>query len=83
MRNVKSGVWSIWVKDLGGDLHVVGLVCEEQEVMDYMEVLECDSTCDRVYWSADVEMSGNSFQSEREELRLYVVTKFTGPIYMN
>ena len=83
MRNVKSGVWSIWVKDRGGELHVVGLVCEEREVMDYMEVLECDSACDRVYWSADVELRNNSFQSEREELRLYVVTKFTGPIYMN
>ena len=83
MRNVKSGVWSIWVKDLCGDLHVVGLVCEESEVMDYMEVLECNSDCDRVYWSADVEMTATSFQSEREELRLYVVTKFTGPIYMN
>jgi|GEM_PF-4772969 len=83
MKNVKSGVWSIWVKDIGGDLHVVGLVCEERDVMDYMEVLECDSECDRVYWSADVEMTGSTFQSEREELRLYVVTKFTGPIFMN
>lgn len=83
MRKLKSGVWSIWVKDNGGDLHVVGLVCEEREVMDYMEVLECDSQCDRVYWSADVEKTDSSFQSEREELRLYVVTKFTGPIYMN
>lgn len=71
------------MKDIGGDLHVVGLVCEERDVMDYMEVLECDSECDRVYWSADVEMTGSTFQSEREELRLYVVTKFTGPIFMN
>ena len=83
MRNVKSGVWSIWVKDIVGNLHVVGLVCEEREVMDYMEVLECDSACDRVYWSADVEKTDSDVQSEREELRLYVVTKFTGPIYMN
>ncbi len=71
------------MKDIGGDLHVVGLVCEERDVMDYMEVLECDSECERVYWSADVEMTGSTFQSEREELRLYVVTKFTGPIFMN
>ena len=71
------------MKDIGGDLHVVGLVCEERDVMDYMEVLECDSECERVYWSADVEMTDSTFQSEREELRLYVVTKFTGPIFMN
>ena len=62
---------------------MVGLVCEESEVIDYMEFLECDSACDRVYWSADVEKTDHSFQSEREELRLYVVTKFTGPIFTN
>jgi hypothetical protein len=83
MQSQKSGVWSIWVKDQGGDLHVVGLVCEERVVMDYMEFLECTPDCERVYWSADVEQIENCIQSEREELRLYVVTKFTGPIYMN
>ncbi|MEM8484054.1 MAG: hypothetical protein AAF564_00835 [Bacteroidota bacterium] len=83
MESQKTGVWSIWVKDQGGDLHVVGLVCEEKVVMDYMEFLECAPECDRVYWSADVEQVENSVQGEREELRLYVVTKFTGPIYMN
>ncbi len=83
MKHFKSGVWSIWVKDSVGNLHVVGLVCEEREVMDYMEFLECESDCDRVYWSADVEKRENCVQREREELRLYVVTKFTGPLFMN
>lgn len=83
MNNLKSGVWSIWVKDNGGDLHVVGLVCAQREVMDYMEELECDSDCERVYWSADVAKTPTSYQIEREERRLYAVTKFTGPINMN
>lgn len=83
MQKQKIGVWSIWFKDQGGDLHVVGLVRDERVVMDYMEFLECAPECERVYWSADVEEVENCIQSEREELRLYVVTKFTGPIYMN
>lgn len=71
------------MKDQIGDLHVVGLVCNERVVMHYMDVLECRMDCERVYWSADVEEVENCIHSEREELRLYVVTKFTGPIYMN
>ena len=83
MQNQHEELWSIWVKDRSGELHVVGLVCEETVVMDYLQFLDVVPNYSEVYWSADLGCKARTSATEKSDLRLYVVTKFTGPIYMN
>ena len=83
MLNRQEDLWSIWVKDCAGELHVVGLVCEEHLVMDYLDILAFLPEYSEVYWSADLGCKARRSVTEKSDQRLYVVTKFTGPIYVN
>ena len=76
-------LWSIWLKDKDGELHVVGIVRNETVVRDYMTFLEQLPDAHSVFWSSDLDPTEESSTLEKQDLRLYVVTKFTGPIHLN
>ena len=71
------------MKDGEGELHVVGIVRHENLVRDYMSFLEQLPDAHGVFWSSDLDPSEESSTLEKQDLRLYVVTKFTGPIHLN
>ena len=48
-----------------------------------MTFLEQLPDAQSVFWSSDLNPTEESSNLEKQDLRLYVVTKFTGPIHLN